>query len=102
MSVKKQFVKTSNQFKVTFKLTREELGDVESVKILGDFNNWNANVEPMKLKSGEFTSTLVFEPGTEQQFKYLADDCHWFNEIEADKQVSCGIGVATNSVLVLE
>jgi len=103
MSIKKQYLKSEPVCKLTFKVTKEQAQDAESVKILGDFNGWNKDVEPMsKLKSGDFTQTVKLNTGSEYQFRYLINDNVWSNEEEADKTVPNGVVEGEfNSVLAL-
>jgi 1,4-alpha-glucan branching enzyme len=103
MSIKKQFLKSEPVCKLTFKVTKDQVENAESVKILGDFNAWDKNVEPMsKLKSGDFSQTVKLEVGNEYQFRYLVNDALWVNEDEADKAVPNGVVEGEfNSVLAL-
>ena len=92
MSIKKQYLKSKPVCKISFRVTKEESQSADSVKIVGEFNEWNKDAEPMKkLKSGDFTQTLNLETGKEYQFKYLVNDTDWVNETEADKVVPNGI-----------
>lgn len=92
MSIKKQYLKSKPECKLSFRVTKEEAQSADSVKIVGEFNGWDTNVEPMKkLKSGDFTQTLNLETGAAYQFKYLINDTIWANETEADKMVPNGI-----------
>lgn len=85
MSIKKQYLKNNEVCKVTFSL-KTDLDNVETVRIPGDFNDWDTNCEPMKkLKTGGFTQTLKFNAGNSYQFKYLVNDSEWRNDPEADK-----------------
>ncbi len=103
MSIKKQFLKSKPECKVTFKFTQKNGTTPESVKVIGDFNNWDINVEPMKpLKSGDFTQTLSLTSGENFQFRYLVDGCLWLNDEEADDFVDAGLGNSEkNGVLQL-
>ena len=103
MSIKKQYLKNEPVCKVTFKVSKEVAQDAETVKILGDFNGWSKDVEPMsKLKSGDFTQTLKLDAGSEYQFRYFICDKSWANEEEADKTVPNGVVEGEfNSVLAL-
>lgn len=103
MSIKKQYLKSEPVCKVTFKVSKEVAPDAEIVKILGDFNGWSKDVEPMsKLKSGDFTQTLKLDAGSEYQFRYLICDKTWANDEEADKTVPNGVVEGEfNSVLAL-
>ncbi|MCW3805054.1 isoamylase early set domain-containing protein [Plebeiibacterium marinum] len=103
MSIKKQFLKSKPECKVTFKFEKKDGLKPESVKVIGDFNDWDTAVEPMKpLKSGDFTQTLNLSSGSEFQFRYLVDDSQWINDEEADCFVDNGMGTSEqNGVLQL-
>ena len=103
MSIKKQYLKSEPVCKLTFKVSKEQALEAESVKILGDFNSWSKEVEPMaKLKNGDFTQTLKLDAGNEYQFRYLINGNLWINEDEADKTVPNGVVEGEfNSVLAL-
>lgn len=103
MSIKKQYLKKEPACKVTFRIAKDHGQNGNTIKILGEFNDWDPNTAPMnKLKSGEFTQTLKLDRGREYQFRYLADDSIWDNEPEADKYVPNGIVNGDhNSVIVL-
>jgi 1,4-alpha-glucan branching enzyme len=104
MSIKKQYLKKDPLVcKVDFKIVKGVWEDAETVKIVGDFNNWDMKSESMKkLKNGSFTQSLKLNPGKEYQFRYLVNDKYWENDPEADKFIPNGINDnETNSVLVL-
>ncbi len=91
MSIKKQFLKSKPECKLTFKLGKIENAD--SVSIVGDFNDWNPNETEMdKLKSGGFSKTLNLETGKNIQFRYLINKRDWITEDEADAFVETGMG----------
>jgi len=101
MSLKKQYSKTKQECKVTFKLVKEIAGFAQKVNLAGDFNNWDIENLPMKkLKSGEFTASIDLEKGKEYQFKYLIEGKEWLNEEEADKYVLTEFQ-SENSVIIL-
>lgn len=92
MSIKKQYLKKDGVWKITFGLI-EDINGIENVRILGDFNNWDINCEPMKkLKTGDFTQTIILEPGKAYQFRYLINNTKWENDQEADLLVPNGYG----------
>lgn len=100
MSIKKQFLKTRPVCKVTFRLSKNEVGNAEKVYLAGDFNNWNTNQVPMKkLKDGSFTVTLDFNQNSDYQFRYLIDNNKWINDHEADHYLPSGYGGSQNSVI---
>ena len=89
MSVKKKFFKKNGKCKVTLSLSKEQANKVDSVAVLGDFNDWNPEADVMnRLKSGDFKTTLELEKGKSYQFRYLKDGEIWDNEPEADDSVA--------------
>ena len=103
MSVKKQYFKTKDTCKVTFRIPKEIGKDFKTASLVGDFNNWDHNADKMKKlkKDGAFSATLELDKGREYQFRYLLDGQHWTNEADADKQVTTHFGDSENSVLYL-
>ena len=90
MSVKKQFLKSRPECKVTFKL--DKLPNAKSVNIVGDFNNWDTAETTMdKLKNGSFSKTCYLENGKQVQFRYLVDQELWLTEEEADGFADTGM-----------
>lgn len=101
MSIKKQYVKSRDEIKVTFRIPKDLAPSAAEVRVVGEFNNWNTACEPMKkLKSGEFTAVLSFPRGENFQFKYLLNEDEWLNDPEADAYVANEFG-QENSVLTL-
>jgi 1,4-alpha-glucan branching enzyme len=97
--LKKQYLKSRPICKVTFTLSPET--GAEAIRILGDFNNWDAQATPMKqLKDGRFTAVVELEQGQEYQFRYLVDQNNWVNEEEADRLVANPFD-GQNSVIVV-
>jgi len=102
MSIKKQILKTKPVAKISFKVSKEEAQDASQVAIVGDFNDWNPEADVMKaLKDGSFSHTVELSVGATYQFRYLADNSRWFNEVEADAQAGTAFGDAENSVISL-
>ena len=102
VGIKKEYLKSGNVCKVTFRLPKIVAPNAKTVCIVGEFNNWNIYANPMKrLRSGEFTITLELEPGKEYQFRYLIDECTWENDWNADKYVTSPYGDSDNSVVVV-
>ena len=60
----------------------------ETVHLVGDFNNWDEAITPMKkAKDGRFSVTMQLDKGKEYQFRYLVNGTEWHNDWEADKYV---------------
>ncbi|GAA6183691.1 MULTISPECIES: isoamylase early set domain-containing protein [Alteromonadaceae] len=100
MSFKKQYLKSKPVCKVTFKLSKEEAKNAETVRLVGDFNDWDTATAPMKkLKNGSFSSTVDLPADAEYQFRYLLDDEKWENDWNADAYVTSPISFDENSVV---
>lgn len=101
MSLKKQFLKSKPVCKVTFRLPKEAVETAETVKLLGDFNEWEKEnaISMVQLKNGSFKTTVNLETGKEYQFRYLIDNNLWENDWEADKYIANPYG-KENSVVV--
>lgn len=97
--LKKQYLKTKPECKVTFVMPASVQG--ESVYLVGDFNEWNETATPMKKKKdGSFEVALNLVPQTEYQFRYLVNGTEWHNDWEADKYVPNPFS-GDNSVVVV-
>lgn len=103
MSIKKQFLKSKPECKVTFRIPKEIANDHKKACVVGDFNNWNDQKHIMKkLKTdGAFTITVNLETEKDYQFRYLLDGKTYANEPEADNQVTTHFGDSENSVIEL-
>ena len=99
--IKKQYLKSRDSFKVTFRLPGTVAPEAVHVNVVGEFNGWNLNANPMKkLKSGDFTTTLELAPGREYRFRYLIDQARWENDWNADKYEQGPYG-SDDSVIIL-
>ena len=102
MSVKKQYLKSKDRCKVSFRLPKAAALGAKTVHIVGEFNDWSTVNTPMKrLKSGEFTAVVEMAPGQAYQFRYLIDQTTWENDWEADRYVKSDFGDCENSVVVV-
>ncbi|MEP7703676.1 isoamylase early set domain-containing protein [Paraglaciecola sp. 25GB23A] len=100
MAFKKQYLKSKAVCKVTFKITKDEAHEAESVRLVGDFNNWDTTSAPMKkLKDGSFTTTVELNKDAKYQFRYLLNDQEWENDWAADEYLPSPISFAENSVV---
>ena len=100
--IKKEYLKTKNICKVTFRLPKNAAPNAKSASIVGDFNEWNIHSNRMrKLKNGDFTIALELEPGNEYQFRYLIDEIKWENDWNADKYVESPFAGSDNSVVIV-
>lgn len=72
--------------RVTFQLP----GDVaqDSVSVVGDFNDWDAQKNPMTKKGDVWSTAISFKPGDTVHFRYYIDGQHWRNDEQADRYSS--------------
>ena len=97
--VQKQYPRKGTQVKVTFEIPAN---GGKAVAVLGDFNNWQPDALPMKLrkKDGVFSASTTLEAGQTYQFRYLVDGQQWVTEPEADGVETSPFG-EPNAVLQL-
>jgi CheY-like chemotaxis protein len=92
-------IKKTNR--VMFRLPEVVVPDAKSVCVVGDFNKWDTNANPMqKLENGDYTIAFSLEPGREYQFRYLIDESKWINDSNADKYVKSPYENIYNSVVI--
>lgn len=97
--LKKNYSKSGRICRVTFKYNNSEV--CENAALVGDFNNWSLQENPMKkLKNGSFSVTLSLQTGNSYQFRYLFDSNTWVNDVEADSYVPNKYG-GENSVITV-
>ncbi|WP_340679752.1 isoamylase early set domain-containing protein [Paraglaciecola sp.] len=100
MPFKKQYLKSKAVCKVTFKISKDEAHEAQSVRLVGDFNGWDMTSPPMKkLKDGSFTTTVELENDANYQFRYLLNDSKWENDWAADAYVPSAVSLDNNSVV---
>ncbi|HDD62260.1 MAG: glycoside hydrolase [Chloroflexota bacterium] len=88
--LKKQYIKSRNVYKVTFRLAKHEQPEysVSSAHLVADFNDWSFTNTPMEsLKNGDFKITVELEAGKKHEFRYLLNNKKWYNEWEADEYI---------------
>lgn len=96
MAIKKQFIKSKPVCKVTFSL---EALEAESVSVIGDFNNWDANAGLLnKQKNGTFKNVIEVATGSKYEFRYIVDG-EFVNDSEADAFVWNEFANAENCVI---
>jgi hypothetical protein len=101
MSIIKNYVPAKGICKVTFSYPTTD--GVQSVQVLGDFNNWDSKVAPkMKKSKIEFSTAIELAAGKTYEFKYLLNNEQWENDINADQYLSSPYAGITNSVLVID
>ena|SRR5260221_5896330 len=84
--IQKKFLKTKCQ--VDFELPAGISETVESVSLVGDFNDWDTQATPMQRKKAQiFSVRLNLEPNREYQYRFLVNGQDWHNDWNADKYV---------------
>lgn len=98
----KSYLKSKPICKVTFKLLKKNIGPAKTVKIIGEFNNWDLEAPPMKkLKNGDFTYVIDLDKDNAYQFRYLVDGKKWLNDESADAYLPSPFPGIDNSVIAL-
>ena len=100
MAIKKQFLKTKDICKVTFRVSAEEAEGHKKAYIAGSFNKWKPKL--MKtLKDGSHKLLMDLESGQEHTFRYRLGKNTWINDSEADRMDASEFVDAENGVLEL-
>ena len=87
--IEKKFLKTRPVCKVTFTLPKEAAAEAESVCVMGEFNNWSPDANPMTRRTnGDFSVSLDLEKGRSYRFRYLIDGWKFENDWQADRYES--------------
>ena len=95
----KNYSKSGKICRVTFKYNNPD--NFERSKIVGEFNGWSLQKNPMKkLKNGDFSITLSLQAGNSYQFRYLLDEITWANDKEADSYIPNQYGEENSVVTV--
>jgi len=75
--------------------------NAKAVSLMGDFNQWNQKVHPMKQNNeGTWKKVIVVEPG-KYEYRFLVDG-QWWNDPENDIICSNCFGTANNVLEVLK
>jgi len=85
----KQIIKSRQAVKVTFAAPKLELPEgmeINSMHLVGDFNDWNETANPFRYnkKAQAYRATVELEPDRQYQFRYLINGEHWCNDWAAD------------------
>jgi hypothetical protein len=98
--LKKKYLKSGSLCKVTFRLEKNYVGDVDTIDLLGDMNQWDPNGTTMKkIKNGCFTLNLNLESNRDYQFRYLVNRKYWINDDAADSYLPSPFPGVDNSVV---
>ena len=84
--IEKKFLKNRPVCRVTFTLPRAAAPDAEVVCVMGEFNHWSRDANPMKRqKNNDFSVSLELEKGRSYRFRYLIDGRRFENDWAADR-----------------
>jgi 1,4-alpha-glucan branching enzyme len=98
MAILKKYLKSKPVCKVTFELEGIE---AEKISAIGNFNDWNAAVTPLKkFKNGKFKTTIDLAKDSSYEFRYVVDGAY-VNDEQADSLVWNDYAGAENGVLNL-
>jgi 1,4-alpha-glucan branching enzyme len=100
--VDKKFLKSKSVCEVKFEVPEEQLSSGEAVSqvcLVGEFNGWDNEANPMKRVKGVWKTSLKLETEREYQYRYLVNGATWQIDWNADKYVSNGVD-GDNSVVV--
>ena len=95
--IKQTPVKGSDKVKVNFVLPKEAADG--KVSVVGDFNDWDPYVHPLRPRSNGTKSVSVTLPVSQRfAFKYLDENGRWLDDDSASEYVDNGVG-GVNSVV---
>ncbi|MFZ0160336.1 MAG: isoamylase early set domain-containing protein [Kineosporiaceae bacterium] len=70
-----------------------------SVNLVGDFNDWSPDANPLALlDDGGFRTEVTLPAGRRARFRYLLDGQRWENDWAADDYVPNGLGTEDSVV----
>ena len=103
MAINKNYIDEGKSCKVTFTLPGYFEESFESASVVGEFNNWDANLTKLEknTETGQYSVQVELEAGKEYIFRYIVDGKTWLNDPEADKFEPTPFGDSDNSVLIL-
>ena len=98
--LKKKPVKKSDKTSVVFEIGG--LDDATNVAVVGEFNGWEPERNPMKRrKDGAWSVTIRLPKNQRYEFRYVVDGDRWICDEEADALVPNPFG-GHNSVVELD
>ena len=100
MSITKTFFPDKGVCKVLFTLPESATNHSDKVSVVGDFNDWNPEINLMeKDNNGQFNCTIDLPLGKVYEFRYLIDNSLWVNEWDADAYSPTPYGGEYNMIL---
>lgn len=71
--------------KVTFSIPKEWID--RPVSLVGEFNNWDRDANPLRKRGAVWTTSVVLEPGRRYRFRYVDAWDRWHDDPAADDVV---------------
>lgn len=94
--LKRKGFRDNDKVKITFVLP----DGTPPASVVGDFNDWDPDANPLIRRSNHTYSTaVILEPDRRYAFRYRTHSGEWFNEEDADAQEANEYG-ETNSIIV--
>ena len=94
--LKRKGFRDKDKIKVTFVLPDGS----PKASVVGDFNDWDPEANPLIRRSNHTYSTSVeLDEGGRYEFRYRLENGEWWNEDDADEQMSNEFG-DMNSVIL--
>lgn len=87
--------KNEKKKRITFKL---HAPDVRFVSLVGDFNSWNPDSQPLKNSNGLWKTTVSLSPGR-YEYRFFVDG-KWQNDPDCTSCVSNPFG-SENCIIIL-
>ena len=70
MTIKKQYLKSKPEVKVTFEIEKKDAGNATNISLLSEHNEWQA-LELKRLKSGKFKVVINVSTQESKSFQYI-------------------------------
>ncbi|MFW5851663.1 MAG: isoamylase early set domain-containing protein [Bacteroidota bacterium] len=96
--MKKSFSKTKPECKVTFQVPADILAGSKKAAVVGEFNDWNPEANPVRVVKGAGSVSVALETGKSYQYKFIIDCERWENDPEADSYIANEFGEANSIV----
>jgi 1,4-alpha-glucan branching enzyme len=94
--LKRKGFRDKDKIKVTFVLPDGS----PKASVVGDFNDWDPEANPLIRRSNHtYSSAVTLDEGERYAFRYKLADGGWMNEEDADAQEPNGFG-GTNSIII--
>jgi len=76
-----------------------EAPEAKEVILMGDFNNWNSKIHPMKINEDGLWKKIVMLPPGKYEYKFLVDGQWWHDPSNAYVCINC-FGTQNNVLVV--